>query len=137
MGLNGASFFACERFHRIISEIAGAEAGLLAVLLDPGGAQTSQAVAVNRTLPAQIFFDGQSVSCASLVKPPHATANCADGFGLAPNDPTRRAGRRQVGNGKRTAIGPDDIIYARTQLTVHHSGLDTQPLTPRKVGERT
>ena len=39
---------------------------LLAIILNAGGPQPGQAVAVDRALPAQIFLNGKDISVASL-----------------------------------------------------------------------
>src|SRR6202008_1161118 len=86
---------------------------LLAVLLDARGAQARKPVLVDRELPGQEFVHGQRVAAAGLLEGEQAAANRSDDFSLAANDPPLGAGRGQVRDGKRTAVGPDDVFYPR------------------------
>ena len=72
--------------------------GLLAVLLDAGGAQASQTMLVNGELPGEEFVDGQRVSAAGFLKGKQATANGSNNFSLTANDPPFGSGRGQVRN---------------------------------------
>jgi len=102
-----------------LANAAAVENALLAVLLDAGGAKAGQSVPVDRALPAQIFLNGERVTLAGFFNRKQPAPNGSDDFRLAANDPTLVSGGRKIGNGKRTAIGPDDIVYTWTQLTVH------------------
>jgi hypothetical protein len=74
------------------------ERRLLAVLLDPGGAQPRKAMLIDGKLPGQEFVDGQRVPAASLLKREQAAANRRNDFGLATDDPSLGSGCRQIRN---------------------------------------
>src|SRR5258708_39677992 len=92
---------------------------LLPVLLDTRGAQARKPVLVDRALPAQIFLDRQDVAFAGFFQTQQTAAHGRDNLSLAADHPTVIAGRRKIGDRERTAIGPDDVVYAWTQLTAH------------------
>jgi hypothetical protein len=92
---------------------------LLTVLLNAGGAQSSKAVAVNRVLPSQKFLDSQRIAAASLLERKKASAHGRNDFRFATNHPAFRSRRWKVGNRKRTAIGPDNILHPRAVGLVH------------------
>ncbi len=94
-------------------------ADLSPVLLDTGGSEAGQSVAVDRALPAQIFLYGQGVPVTGFLEAQQAAANCCDYFGFTADDPALGSRRWKVRNGQRTAIGPDDIVHPWTQLTVN------------------
>ena len=80
-----------------MNENAGAAAGvretsggpaLLPVLLDPGGAQTGEAMPVDRILPGEEFLDRERVAAAGLFERKQPATHGRDHFGFAPNDPT-------------------------------------------------
>ena len=71
---------------------------LLAVLLDPGGAQPGKTVLVDGKLPGQEFVDGQRVTAAGLLKGEQATANRGNDLGLATDDPSLGSGCGQIRN---------------------------------------
>jgi hypothetical protein len=73
--------------------------GLLAILLDPGGAQPGQAVLIDGKLPGKEFVDRQRVAAAGFLKGEQTAAHCGNDFSLPANDPPFCTGRRQVGNG--------------------------------------
>src|SRR5262245_18167157 len=90
-----------------------------AVLLDAGRSETGQAMALDRTLPAQELFDRQCIAAARLLQTEETAANCCYDFRLAANHPPPRFRWWKVRNREWTAIGPDDVTDAGTQLTVH------------------
>ena len=94
-------------------------ARLFAILLDAGGSEPRQAVAVDRTLPGEEFLDGQRVAAAGFLQRQKPAADGGDDFGLAPDHPTAGTRRRKIGHGEGGAIGPDDVVNTRTQLTTH------------------
>jgi hypothetical protein len=63
------------------------DAGLLAILLDSGGAQSGKAMLVDGELPGQEFIDSQGVAAAGLLKGEQAAADRGNDFGLTANDP--------------------------------------------------
>jgi hypothetical protein len=71
---------------------------LLAVLLDPGGAQPRKAVLIDGKLPGQEFVDGQRVTAAGLLKGEQAAANRGNDFGLATDNPPLGSGCWQIRN---------------------------------------
>lgn len=72
--------------------------GLLAVLLDAGSAQASQAMLVDRELPGQEFIHGQSVAAAGFFKGEKAAAHSGNNLGFAADNPPFGAGRWKIGN---------------------------------------
>ena len=92
---------------------------LLAVLLNAGGAQTSEAVAVDRVLPSQEFLDGQRIAAAGLLERKKASAHGRNDFRFATNHPAFRSRRWKIGNRKRTSIGPDNVLHPRAVGLVH------------------
>jgi hypothetical protein len=92
---------------------------LLAVLLNAGGAQSSKAVAVDRVLPSQKFLDSQGIAAAGLLERKKASAHGRNDFRFATDHPAFRSRRWKVGNRKRTAIGPDNILHPRAVGLVH------------------
>ena len=92
---------------------------LLAILLDPRGAQAGETMLVNRELPRKKFVDRQRVAAASFLEGKKAAANCGNDFGLTADDPPFGSGRRQVGDGKRAAVGPDDVFHPRAMRFGH------------------
>jgi hypothetical protein len=81
---------------RFLSNAAGRGAGLLAILLDSGGAQSGKAMLVDGKLPGQEFIDGQGVPAAGLLEREQAAANRSNNFGLTANYPPFGAGRGQI-----------------------------------------
>ena len=71
---------------------------LLAILLDPGGPQTGQAMLIDGKLPGQEFVDRQRVTAAGLLKGEQAAANRGNDFGLTADDPPFSTGRGQIRN---------------------------------------
>jgi hypothetical protein len=63
---------------------------LLAILLDAGGAQPGEAVAIDRRLPSEEFLDGERVAAACLYERQEPAANGCNDFGLAANNPALR-----------------------------------------------
>src|SRR5215207_2658476 len=90
-----------------------------AILLNARRPKACKAMAVDGALPAQVFLNRQGVTAARLLETEKAAANRGDHLGLAAYHPASCAGRREISNGKGTAIGPDDVAYTRMQLTVH------------------
>jgi hypothetical protein len=76
-------------------------------------------MAVDRALPAQIFLDGEHIALARLFQTQQTATDCRDHLRLAANDPALVSRRGEVGDSQWAAIGPDDVVYAWTQLTVH------------------
>jgi hypothetical protein len=71
---------------------------LLAILLDPGGAQPRKAMLIDGKLPGQEFVNGQRVAAASLLKGEQAAANRGNDLGLATDDPPLGSGCGQIRN---------------------------------------
>ena len=72
--------------------------GLLAILLDPRGAQSCKAMLIDGKLPGKEFVDGQRVAAASLLKGEQAAAHCGNNFGFTANNPPFGPGRGQIRN---------------------------------------
>src|SRR5262245_12057159 len=106
---------------------------LFAILLNAGGLAAWQAVPVVRTLPGKACLDGQRVTAASLLAGQESAAHGSNHLGLAADHPAAGARRREVRHREGGAIGPDDVVDTRTQLTIHariHRQLDV--LTDRQ-----
>src|SRR5262249_13596685 len=101
---------------------------LLAILLDAGGAKARQAMLVDRELPGEEFVHGQRVAAAGLLEGEHAAPNGRDAVSLAANDPPLGAGRGQIRDGERTAVGPDDVFDPRAVGLCHGVLTNSQPL---------
>ena len=93
--------------------------GLLTVLLDARGAQAGKAVAFDGTLPTQIFLNREGITLAGFFQTQEPAPDCRNNLCLAADHPPVRTGWRKIGDGQGTAIGTDDVIDARTQLTIH------------------
>src|ERR1700759_585323 len=92
---------------------------LLAILLDAGGAQAGEAVLIDRELPGQELVHRQSVAAAGFFQRKQSAANGGDDPGLTAKDPPFRAGRGQIRNRQRAAVGPDDIFDPRAMGFCH------------------
>ena len=90
-----------------------------AIVLDACGAQTRQAVPVDRRLPDEELLDRKPVALAGLFEAQQATANGTDHLSLAPGDPAYGVGRRKVGHRDHIAVRPDNISDARLRLLAH------------------
>jgi hypothetical protein len=84
---------------RFSSNPADSLKGLLAILLDAGGAQSGKAMLVDGKLPGKEFVDRQRVAAASLLEGEQAAADCGNDFGLTANNPPFGPGRGKVRNG--------------------------------------
>jgi len=98
---------------------ASGEAGLAAIFLDAGGTQAGQAVLVDGPLPAQELIDGEGVALAGFLEADQAASNRGDDLGLAANNPPFGIPGRQIGDGKRTAVGADHISDAGPKMISH------------------
>jgi hypothetical protein len=83
---------------RFWSNAEGFGEGLLAILLDTGGAQSGKAVLIDGKLPGEEFVDGQRVTAASLFEGEQAAAHCGNDFGFTANNPPFGPGRGQIRN---------------------------------------
>src|SRR5262245_13634136 len=93
--------------------------GLLAVLLDAGGAQARQTMLVDREMPGKAFADRQRVAAAGFLKGEQASPDGRNNFSLTANDPPLGAGRRKIRDGQRTAVRPDDVFDPRAMGFCH------------------
>jgi hypothetical protein len=93
--------------------------GLLPVLLDARGAQAGEAMLVDRVLPGEEFLDRQRVAAAGLLERKEPAAHGGDDLGLAPDDPALGAWCRQIGDGQRAAVRPDDVFGPRSKGLCH------------------
>ena len=84
---------------RFSSNTADFPKGLLAILLDAGGAQSGKAMLVDGELPGKEFVDRQRVAAASLLEGEQAAADRGNDFGLTANNPPFGPGRGKVRNG--------------------------------------
>jgi hypothetical protein len=107
-------FFYEAGFQKIAMKwTARAQKGLLAVLLDAGGAQSGQTVLVDGELPRQEFVDSQGITAAGFLEGQEAAANGCHNLGLTADNPPFGTGRREIRDRQRTAIWPDDVLYPR------------------------
>src|SRR5512139_2642787 len=79
---------------------------------------------IDRTLPAQILLDRQTITFAGILEAEQASAHGRDHLRLAADHPAMVSGRGQIGDRERAAIWPDHIVHAWTQLTVHRIQLN-------------
>src|SRR5262249_47631361 len=84
--------------------------GLLPVLLNARGGQAGKAMLVDRVLPGEEFLDRQRVAAAGLLERKEPAAHGSNDLGLAPDDPALGAWCRQIGDGQRAAVRPDDVF---------------------------
>src|SRR5262245_59283242 len=75
---------------------------------------------IDRALPGEKFLDRQRIALARFIQTEKTTTHRRDHFGLAANDPALGAGRRQVGERQRAAVGPDDITHTPPSIIAHH-----------------
>src|SRR5215472_15818602 len=92
---------------------------LLPVLLDTRGAQAREAVPVDRVLPGEEFLDRQRIAAAGFFQRQKSATHGCDDFGLTPNHPALRPGRRQVGNRERATVRPDHVLDPRAMRFGH------------------
>ena len=64
------------------------------VILDLGGAQSADAMAVDQFLPVEEFFNREGIALAGVFEGEQAVADGGDHFGLAAHDPAMGAGGR-------------------------------------------
>jgi hypothetical protein len=72
--------------------------GLLAILLDTGGAQSRQTMLVDGKLPGKEFVHRQGVPAAGLLEGEQTATNRSDDFGLTADNPPFGTGRGQIRN---------------------------------------
>jgi hypothetical protein len=83
---------------RFSSNTVGSGRGLLAILLDAGGAQSGKAMLIDGKLPGKELVDRQRVTAASLLKGEQAAADSGNDFSLPANNPPFGSGRGQIRN---------------------------------------
>src|SRR6266550_7023511 len=88
---------------------------LLTVLLDARGAKPREPVLVDGILPGKEFLDRKGVAAAGFLERQQPPAHGGDDLGFAPDDPALGARCRQIGNGQRAAIRPDDVFGPRSK----------------------
>ena len=76
----------------------------IAIDLQPGDAETRDAVPVDRALPSEELLDRQVVALAHLIEADHADANRPNDGGLAPHDPALGVGWREFNHHASAAI---------------------------------
>ena len=89
------------------------------VLLDPGGAQAGEGMPVDRVLPGEEFLDREGITAAGFLERQQPAAHGRNDLGLATDHPALGAWRREVRNGERTTVGPDDILDPRAMGLGH------------------
>src|SRR5882757_7714461 len=102
--------------------------GLLAILLDAGGAQAGQAMLIDGELPGKEFVDRQRIAAASLLEGEQSAADRSDDFGLPANDPPFGSGCGQIRDCQRATVRPDDVFYPRAMGFCHGVLTNSQPL---------
>src|SRR5262245_48357019 len=93
--------------------------GLLPVLLDARRAQAGEAMLVDRILPGEEFLHRQRVAAAGFLERKEPAAHGSNDLGLAPDDPALGAWCRQIGDGQRAAVRPDDVFGPRSKGLCH------------------
>src|SRR6266511_2311647 len=83
---------------------------LLAILLNARGAQAGEPVLVDRILPGEEFLDRERIAAAGFLERKQPAAHGGNHLGLAPDDPTLRARRRQIRDCERAAVRPDHVL---------------------------
>jgi hypothetical protein len=83
---------------RFSSNAVDSGGGLLAILLDAGGAQPRKAMLIDGKLPGEEFVDGQRVAAASLLEGEQAAADRGNDFGLTADNPPFGPGCGQIRN---------------------------------------
>src|SRR5262245_63187788 len=96
---------------------------LLPVLLNAGGAQAGETVLIDGILPGQEFLDRERIATASLLQRQETAAHGGYNLRLAPDHPALGARRRQIGDGQRAAVGPDDVFDPRAMGLGHWKAL--------------
>src|SRR5262245_50257471 len=93
---------------------------LLAVVLDASGAKPRKAVLVDRALPGEELVHGQLVALARFLDAEQAAAHGGDDLRLAADHPALRVLGREIRDGQRAAIRPDDVAHPRPHLLLGH-----------------
>src|SRR5579872_4298991 len=109
---------------------------LLAILLNAGGAQARQAVLVDRILPGEEFLDRQRIAAARLFERKKPAADRGYDFRLTANDPTFGSRRRQIGDGQRGTVRPDDILDPRAMGLGHRNSHELDTLRALDLTQR-
>jgi hypothetical protein len=86
------------RRSRFSSNLSGRRR-LLAILLDPGGAQPGQTMLIDGKLPGEELVNRQRIPAASFLEGEQAAADSGYDFGLAADNPPFGARCGQIGNG--------------------------------------
>lgn len=104
----------------------GAPEGLLAILLDAGGAQAGEAVLIDGKLPGQELVHGQGIAAAGFLKGKKTAADGGDDLGLAADHPPFGSGRGKIAIVNGLPSGPmtyftlgrwgSVMVYSQTQL---------------------
>src|SRR5258707_4450638 len=124
----GFRFFRFRYFgFRLVSYVRSTS---MAILLDSRRAQSRKAEALDCALPGEELFHRQRVTTARILQVQQAASDSHHHFGLAPDDPSFRVGRRQIGQSERTAIGSDHVAYARPPLLLAHFSHHSTTLLP-------
>jgi hypothetical protein len=92
---------------------------LEAILLNARRAKAGETMLVNGHLPGKEFIDSERVAAAGFLQRQKASADRGHDLRLAPDDPAFRCRRRQIGDGQRASIWPDDIFRAMTIWFCH------------------
>src|SRR3546814_13105535 len=95
--------------------LAGARCGA-AVLLQPGGAQPTDAVAVDQLLPGFQLLERQVPPLARFFGGEEPAAHGRYHLRLAAHDPPGRVGWGQVVEADRRAVGAGDLLRDRTSV---------------------
>jgi len=94
-------------------------------MLGARGAQTGEAVLVDRILPEDEFLDSQSIAGTGFLEGQQTAADDCDDLGLAPDDPSFGVTGWQVGNRQRAAIWPDHVPHTPPEILLGHDTLNT------------
>src|SRR5260370_19005187 len=95
---------------RFSSNRVGFDAGLLAILLDAGRAQSGKAMLVDGKLQREELLDRQLVAAPGLLEGAQTAADRRNDFGLPAHYPPFRPGRGRIRHCYRTALGPEALF---------------------------
>jgi hypothetical protein len=98
----------------------------MAVLLDARSTQTCKTILVDGCLPGQEFLGRQLVALARFLETEKATANGGYDLSLAPDDPSARICRREIGNRQGAPVRPNDVLDTRSNQIGHSTLYTTQ-----------
>ena len=92
---------------------------LLAVMLDPGNAQSRHSATVDRALPAGELLEAERIALADIVDAEKSASNLRYDLGLTANDPAGRVRWRQRIEGEWFAKRTDYLRWPKFLILKH------------------